>query len=258
MTAILGTIDVRTGKVTYPASFTNKEIKAFKRGAVYPDNKKSGCISGDLNKNEWHGRHTQNYLADYIYATRIALHYGDTSKAKKVKGQRDDTKNRMAKLITVKGVNGHPWSELIKDYPSNNNSAEAKRLRQIFLYGMAMHIATDTYAHSAWVEDKDKPGYYYQLVHYGEQEPYKMNNFADDPTKCENRFKCAQDTAYMVYANCMNKDEGDIDDFFVVDNYAKGFYLGNCLKYAKETGSSILTTKEIEKRFVKMNLTVSQ
>lgn len=238
---------MKTGETLEPI-LNSAEIGILKKGANYPDSLCAG-------KAEWHGSYKQNYMANYIYATRVALKYGNVSKAKKVRGQTDTAKKNMADEFEKLGTKKFEWNQLLGVTP--NTSAQSKRFRRIFLYGMAMHIATDAYAHSVWVEDSKQPGKFIHLIHSNPNKKDTWYTVADNSTKYVNRYRCAEDVASCAYIHFLNEQEGNIEDFMPGTKYGKGFRLGNCTKYALEVGSDSYSTSEIRSAFQKINLDVN-
>lgn len=113
-----------------------------------------------------------------------------------------------------------------------------KRWRQVFIYGLALHMATDAFAHSSYYKAAD--GTLKEYLHKGDDDnpnpDYDPNYSADHIDCTPNRWKCANHTAGYIAYNCYAKVDGDPMDF---SSYGypcwKGFYMGNLLPYAKET-----------------------
>lgn len=213
--------------------FTGVEMKIFKCGAAHPDKSESvGGFQHGSRFPEWHGWNGwngENYIANYIFATRIARAGGDTADLKKVKGQSNTSYNKMKNAISTKNVNGIKWNTILADWKySDQNKATKKRWRQIFLYGMALHTATDAFAHNSCC--KDASG---NFIRISNTDIYH-NKEDDNRTIYPNRWKCAKNTAYFVAKRCKNSTAGQIKDFSSKGlGCWKGFYMGNILKYAE-------------------------
>lgn len=187
-------------------------------------------MKGGSNCPEWHGWYGwkgENYIANFIFATRIAKASGNTTNLKKVKGQSDVTYNRMKESISTFGINGLSWNHVLWEweYYKQNNKTQ-KRWRQIFIYGMAFHTATDSFAHNSYYQD-EATGNMIHIVSLGDGKD-------DDREVYANRWKCARNTGFWVVADCYLENEGSIIDFSSWgEKYWNGFYMGNILKYAE-------------------------
>ena len=219
---------ISTGIRDYDVYFNATEIKLLKAGSVYPDDQASG-MQGAAAYPEWHGYYTKNYIAHYIFATKIARAAGNTENLGRINGQTDECYYRMKKAITKSKIGGRSWGTVIKnttglDY-SAQSSATKKEWRRLFLYGMAAHTGTDAFAHSSYYKDKST-GQMIRLDHY-------TNKMADDVTKYKNRYASAEDVAYMTVQECKKNWLGDVMDFQVAEweMYTK-IYMGGILNYA--------------------------
>ena len=208
--------------------FTGKEIKIFKAGAVYQDSDQSKLRGAHLYQ-EWHGRYDSNYVANFIFATKIAKAAGDTSNLSRAKGQSADKYNRMKNAVSTTGINGVTWAKIFENelgYDYKAQSKETKKWwRQLFLYGMAAHAATDAFAHSSMY--KDGSGQYIIIDHTDDR--------ADNPALYPNRYKCAEVIAYYVVMECQENWHGDVLDFSAYGQKIwKGFYMKEILYYANK------------------------
>lgn len=98
---------------------------------------------------------------------------------------------------------------------------------------MAMHIATDTFAHSSY------DSYHRYLSHDGYNTQTAGLNYADDASMVPNRWKAAKAVANEVFLNMNSGLEGSLLDF--MDNYTYydgSFHLGNVMWYADGVGLS--------------------
>ena len=228
--------------------FTETQIKLLKAGAVYPDEALGGVIAYP----EWHGMKGKNYMANYIFATKIAKNGGNTTNLAKVMGQGSLCYDRMKAAISTSGIIWSPnvrfdtknsivresWGIIINRETGLNYSVQTTELkekwRRYFLYGMAAHIITDTFSHSSYDAN------FIEITH---------NNGAHDTNN--NRYECAKYSAYLVAVNSQLKVLGDVLDFSSKGQGCwKGFYIMNILQYAIESdidnlGVNILT-KEFE------------
>ena len=153
--------------------FTTTEIAIIKRGCTYPDRKTGQLISGVagfVEYPEWHGyfRNEQdrvhvNFIACYDFLMKLAKKGGDTStftSATSVKGISSDSFNKMKGCFTMSS--GVPYQfgssssrrtyvQILDDWSySTQTAAKQKRYRQLFIYGLAMHVGADAFAHSSY------------------------------------------------------------------------------------------------------------
>lgn len=225
--------------------FTAAEIKLLKAGAVLPDQ----IVPNGKFFPEWHGHRNYNYIANYRFATKIAKEAGDTAALEKVKGQDTECYNRMKKTVKIGGilqeiypddydpnegitilVTRRRWDDIILDKTGLDYSAQTaatqKKWRKALLYGMAIHTATDAFAHCCFFRNS------------GDQMQVLLHPDADDPSKYPNRYKAAGYIAIMTAYNYDNNCVGDVTDFSAYgETYWKGFYLGNILNYALQANN---------------------
>ena len=138
----------------------------------------------------WHGYEKTNYVAAYIYITQLAnkMQYSGTVSlpgglSGKVKSEIDAD---MAVL-------GKYWS---KGLSGNSVTKKAKR---DFVWGMAIHTLTDTFAHSAYIWGKND-GKWVHLVH-NQNNAYRKNPDyvgADDIAKYPDRWEDARRAVYAA------------------------------------------------------------
>lgn len=225
--------------------FTATELKIIKAGAVYPDKAASGFKYTEHHP-EWHGYYTDNYVASYICATKIAKAGGDTSSLKKVSGQTTNSYNVMKNSISTSGISGKKWKAIFADetnldYSAQNTSTK-KRWRQLFLYGMSIHISTDVFAHSAYT--KETNGSIIELTHA---------RGADNTTIYKYRAKCAQEAAWCGLANAENDLLGEVFDFCSEPSYFKNFHLKNITNYSIAVNDSYMSASQIREVFKPIN-----
>ena len=112
------------------------------------------------------------------------------------------------------------WSTVLNGNTVNN------RNKALFIYGMALHTASDMFAHSSY----DSNGNY-----------INHDSGADDIYEVENRYKCAEVMASYMIANIKRFRSGSISDYYNVANstvYDGSFTLGRFATYAKEIDES--------------------
>ena len=216
-------------------------MKIVKLGAVAPDT----YIPGMTTHPEWHGftsckpnnvwQYYSNYMSSYIYLTEIASAVYNGADPKAVTPTvyiTDSVKNNITKLFRTNndGISGYNSSG---DFSSNyswstvlNGNTVNNRNKALFIYGMALHTASDMFAHSSY----DSNGNY--INHAGG---------TDNTTVVENRYKCAEVMASYIIANIKRFRAGSLSDYYNVANssvYDGSFTLGRFATYAKEIDES--------------------
>ncbi|MCI6035231.1 MAG: S8 family serine peptidase [Firmicutes bacterium] len=214
------------------AQLSKEERILLKAGAAYPDETNSKISGGEKNP-QWHGRSRSNqetnYIANYIFATKIAKAGGAIlADSKKVNGQTQNDFNKMNQISDTK-VYGRYWKNVIAEAGLDYAGADANtkvKWRKAFLYGMALHTATDVFAHSSLA-------YYNNTI----QALDHVTNGVADTTSYPNgnRFTCAQDTAEEVVREYYCNEIGGSVDFGLSDAKSqKGFELYKVKEYARQ------------------------
>ena len=223
-------------------------LTAMKRGGTYSDKPKytSGSNQGDnVFAIFWHGQYNTanyssvNYIACYRYITKLAKYGGDhTAYSNGVPGL--EYKNKMDEKISASQIRGtdNAWigwgNHFVMGNDPNNSgylySGSASRkltLRQCFIYGMAIHQLTDSFAHSAY-SSKSSSG---RIVHPN----------ADNATVCPKRYQDAKAGAqrtintYINFKNNGGSGIGGINAYAPASanqGSAEGYYLANVTNYA--------------------------
>lgn len=206
--------------------------RAYKAGAVAPDKRHMSS--------QFHGAIKSNYITSYRFITKIATRDGDTAGITKgVTGQPDTAFRKIKEQISLNGivegekdpknylVRNVSWEEAIGTDYSGSDTRKAK-LRRIFIYGMALHAITDTFAHDAYVMNGSSM---VRLEHGPKDGSPEWG--ADDPDVYENRFKDAQKAARKVIIAYNDTVIGGLTDFAPVDTQnGRGYYLGELMNCA--------------------------
>lgn len=251
---------------------SKEALTVIKRGAIYPD------IQHDTFKAWWHGSEARNYIACYRFMSKMATFAGDTSKISKgVNGLSESAEEfkTMKSQISLSKIGNKTWEGAIDTkWPNSSLIAETfdtplytggsirkTKLRKCFLYGMAMHAATDTYAHAAYTM-RSAAG---KIEHDG------TNGGADNPKVCPNRFedakKVAQETVRAYKASVADAENNQTEnsvkgiaglEVFVPKAYpgSRGYYLGNLLKNATAADYGF-GTSQLSTWFKDLNYTVN-
>ena len=149
-----------------------------KKGARYPD--QLDRFSSIETNPGWHGSYHVNYIAAYIYATRMAEKLGSGSSA--------------SNASTVSGLSSAEKSNMLGDVNSINWSSVGMTTdgkKRAFVWGMAMHTAADVFAHSAFVRSGNT---WCHLAH-GKN---GNNNYADNTGKYPERFQAAENVVSKI------------------------------------------------------------
>lgn len=225
------------------ASISAPAARAFKLGAVAPD---------DYSMSRLHGGIQSNYITSYRLVTQIATKDGDTSGITHgVKGQSEKAFDGIKKQISLQGLMtgdkeadskpeniGHKtWEEVIGSDYTGSDARKAK-LRRIFIYGMALHAITDTFAHDAYQVQSD--GSLEKLAHSKKSDTEKhyykwIYGVADDAKTCPNRFEDSKRAARCVIKAYNANAIGGLSDFCSVNVKAERDYrLGNLMICAQK------------------------
>ncbi len=214
---------------------TAADMKVLKIGAIANDN----YIQGMTANPQWHGYFKTeggdriNYVACYIYLTRIAqaVSKGNYSVGK-LSYMSDVEYNAMSGVITSSKVNGTSWSTVLE-----GNAVNAKN-KMLIVYGMALHIATDTFSHSTYTLDGKQITHDYEPSEEGEE----AVKYAHDQDYCSNRYECAEKIACNVVDKVPNCYSGTVADFYLKGTYDNGtsnkcFKLKRIASYIKSCDS---------------------
>lgn len=128
------------------------QINLLKAGMVYPD--QDPILQGSISP-EWHGGWTDsgtkiNYIACYELITRAALKGGNISGVnyREVYGMSGIVYDWFEGVVSTTELGNRKWSSILSSYSGGNTATN----RKYFLWGCAMHILTDTFAHSTVVK----------------------------------------------------------------------------------------------------------
>jgi len=211
---IVDAVNGRWGKTTHQSFvynknnnwvFTTQEIQLIKKGAVLPDESKYE-VTKKGNFPQFHGYYARrdkqnltNYIACYIMLSKMAVSYasGSYSDPANIAGLRKEDYEVLTR--TVGGGIGYndpkvSWSTILSGYTIN------ARNKSLVLYGMAMHTATDAFAHSAVIDGM------------------RLSNTDGDSETAKNgsyRKASAKYVAEKIMMHIKNKTIGEVLDFAV-------------------------------------------
>lgn len=183
----------------------------------------------------WHGYFGTNYIKAAIYATRMgnAINEGRSYTAA------SNSFNYNGAFYMRKGIGSlyansqEGWKYIlyyIKKNNKNNTSAQkqtnSKGFKKAALWGMALHSATDTYAHSAQIKGK-------RIKHTGGYTD------ADDKTYIGTRYQDATAVARKIMNKYNAKGELVAWDLTVPGNHTIGYELINYQTYMSQADASM-------------------
>ena len=219
------------------SGITGDNLKVLKLGAVANDE----YIRGMKDFPQWHGYFITksdkpiNYVSCYIYLTRLAQAF---SKGKSEIGKPffmsnnefDGLKGKIDSkgIYNIKTKKRVSWSNVLGKHKVNNKN------KMLIIYGMALHVATDTFAHSAYYLNGNR------ITH---PDADKATN---EKGKKENRQECAEQIAGKVLQHTYKGESGTTGDF-CLSIYNTGKDKKKCFKlkcisrYIKEIDSNYYT-----------------
>lgn len=182
------------------------DISILKTGATYPDADASG-VKGLGKYPEWHGGYkSDNYIGSYIYVTNLAraMQYDINMRTVYAPGDIGSTEKSHLYNAVV-NVN---WEQMLAT-PSTHNKI-------LFIWGMAIHTATDVYAHSAWANVYCKKENITKWEHLDHDE---HNGKADEEDVKPNRYETAARVARKSIKKYVQGKDGSVDDFLPEGGY---------------------------------------
>lgn len=188
------------------SSLSASEISIIKSGTVYNDISSFTVNLGD--HPYWHGGYKgPNYISCYMYVTNVANTFkngGSLSSVSKPIGFSDIDKAGMDD-----GILEIRWQNVLASVNGKNQS--------LFMLGMAIHIATDVYAHSAWGnfdtywEHLDHKGYNNGIADMTES---KRDQYGNVIVKAfPYRYVTAKEVAKQCLKTYVNGSKGRVNDF---------------------------------------------
>ena len=254
-------------------SLTKYEITALKKGAVYPDR-------GNLSHRYCHGRRGSNWIASYIYLTALAqrlrnsttslvyptgnevfqsgkftsiisiiksditfdkVFFSESGDSKVKDNAFDDWHKNKSTSKMIDWSNNRILGECgYSSFSSSNNRVEIAMLKSLFVYGLALHDLTDTFAHAAYMDDTDDPSKIVKIIHHegdddddDDDKKIKSKPGADSPDVAPWRFKDAKFASIDVVSRALKGQKGEIVDFAPHElDKKRGYYLHRILEKA--------------------------
>lgn len=201
-------------------------ISSVKMGSIYPDKKDNGirgmaehpCVHGYFKTTT--GQATCNYVNNYIECTKFAVNLrGGAGYSNPINYSPNNPNKEFQKLFANMAL---------------GSLGGVNEYRAAFAYGVAMHTATDVFAHSVWTKE------FGRLFHVVDLSQGMTNKFADWSDKVPERFEAAKDVAVNILAHFKNNTIGKPEDFCNSSHYCSKFALYNLSEYLKAAGAGEL------------------
>lgn len=178
-------------------ALTATELSIMKYGAVYPD--LAVDTKGLSAHPYWHGGYKSNndYISNYIYITHVArsIMYGVD-----IENSVQPNDLNWASAAGIRASVGYiEWNEFM------NNITNRKK--GLFVWGMAIHALTDTYAHCCYGYVYSKKENCYKWEHLDHDARYNNdphNEAADNVDILGGRYLTAQMAARSSISRCLN------------------------------------------------------
>lgn len=206
-------------------------IEAMKKGAIYPD-KAESTVKGMGAYPYMHGYFKydsndakNNYILSYIDLAK---------EADKIRRGKETYKSislpNVPKADTFYKTLNKKWSQ----YSCKNNAQKGA-----FAWGVAIHSATDVFAHSVYGCWKGKwQRFFHDRIKYG-------NDFADKENVVKQRMKAAKAVSKNIIAHYIKGEQGKPSDFYC-DKYDQGCFKLYYLKTYMEKAGDSATAKKIK------------
>ena len=201
-------------------------------GARFPDTSRYGDyehrVFARMTLNPWwHGYLETNYIKAAIYETRVGEAIGSLPVGKWCTA---DTDYYWQADEILSDLNEIKWStelDRMKSENKGNEKAQKQKdtagFRRAFIWGMAIHSATDIYAHSVWYNGN-------RITHTPQANGIKK---ADDPEICRPRYEDAYDVAGKIMDKYTKSGSVTVSDL-LPDNAPTEYKLYNLYSYVKE------------------------
>ncbi len=215
-------------------SFSGTELKVLKLGAVRSDR----YLLGFTTYPQWHGYYKKkvspiylsNFMSSYIYITNMALGFSNSTSDTETWNMPDQPSymsdndfEALSSEIDYDNVAGIDWEEALESYKVSD------RNKRLFVYGMALHTATDLFAHNTYTSKALNSNSY--IDHDGG---------ADVITFKTNRYDCAEAMAHLVLLHAYYDKPGLLSDFASVakNNYNGTFFMHHYNDCARDIDTS--------------------
>lgn len=182
----------------------------------------------------WHGYYTTNYVKAVLYATYIAeAVYKYNTIARTESSFEYEYAQRMQQSVEhLYDKSQEGWNYILYDLKKNNSKAKKQSnsngFKRAVICGMAIHSATDVYAHSTRTRSGD-------IIHPSTG----IKNGADDKEYIKERYDDAATVARRMMLRYSEKKELRVTDLEVPGNYTRNYELNKYSDYMKEVGNEV-------------------
>ena len=182
----------------------------------------------------WHGYYTTNYVKAVLYATYIAeAVYKYNTIARTESSFEYEYAQRMQQSVEhLYDKSQEGWNYILYDLKKNNSKAKKQSnsngFKRAVIWGMAIHSATDVYAHSTRTRSGD-------IIHPSTG----IKNGADDKEYIKERYDDAATVARRMMLRYSEKKELRVTDLEVPGNYTRNYELNKYSDYMKEVGNEV-------------------
>ena len=173
------------GFIGTPGKLTSANISEIKQGIVFPD-KKGGIIQGVKKNPAFHG--ARNYVLNSIYLSYIA---------------RDGKIQEASKYFDSDIINAN--KNILDDMYNKLTQCGNSITGRYFLWGIALHNLTDTYAHQAYIRNPYNNQWYF-LIHPDSDKVGCPGHLvgSDNPYIARGRFDSTQISATLGLTELLN------------------------------------------------------
>ena len=182
----------------------------------------------------WHGYYTTNYVKAVLYATYIAeAVYKYNTIARTESSFEYEYAQRMQQSVEhLYDKSQEGWNYILYDLKKNNSKAKKQSnsngFKRAVIWGMAIHSATDVYAHSTRTRSGD-------IINPSTC----IKNGADDKEYIKERYDDAATVARRMMLRYSEKKELRVTDIEVPGNYTRNYELNKYSDYMKEVGNEV-------------------
>lgn len=182
----------------------------------------------------WHGYYTTNYVKAVLYATYIAeaVYKYNTIARTESSFEYEYAQKTQDSVEELYKTSQKGWNYILYDLKKNNSKAKKQSnsngFKRAVIWGMAIHSATDVYAHSARTRSGD-------IIHPSTG----IKNGADDKEYIKERYDDAATVARRMMLRYSEKKELRVTDLEVPGNYTRNYELNKYSDYMKEVGNEV-------------------
>ena len=175
-----------------------------------------------------------NYIANYIYHSRVANNGGSIVGANKPSVTKQEEKNYLQSIDNVlKDMTSEKINNKYGEFWAARGGFQRAKHRSQVIFGFALHVASDAYAHRTKIKESGK---WKRLVHTASNSSEKSG--ADDTTVCKDRWNAAKQVIKNAIAQYNISCPGSYKEF-VLENLYTGNKMGKIRIFCLCRGSTI-------------------